>query len=532
MELTKNKRTSKPVHIVFLHLDLGIGGAEQLIINLALASAPDSSSSENDSDSDPSLNARVSIFTTHCDQSHCFDVVRKHPTKSGRLADSVHLVGTFLPVTLFRSGTALCSTIRMVYLSLVAKWMYPDADAFVLDVLPTPIPYLIFGRRGGVKSVIFYCHFPDKLLTRDTVNGISIAVTNSKQFSLKTFLQSQYRKLLDTIEEWSMSFADLILVNSNFTKSEALRVFPTLAKKCLYNYDDTVAKDAHTNEKGYIQVLYPAIDLKKFIPPNFAEKQNLPRRRSACGDIATFCPIVSLNRFERKKNIEVLLQAYAKLHQTINLKGSSSIPSLIIAGGYDPRNVENVEYLRELQSQAESLNIDEFTIFRPSISDNERASLLQSALCVVYTPYREHFGIVPLEAMYAGSAVVAFKSGGPIETVLADETGILIDIEDSGENLHRILARVLIELVRNPEKAIEMGRKGHEHVKKNFGLKNFTRKWKDVVEKEAIPRGEHRRMKEAHANSRFQKLAIISLLPLIYILYCWMTQFNLISSNH
>ena len=108
----------------------------------------------------------------------------------------------------------------------------------------------------------------------------------------------------------------------------------------------------------------------------------------------------------------------------------ASLPPLIISGGYDPRNLEIVEYLKELEALAKSLHIEENTKFRPSVSDEERALLLQSAICVVYTPHREHFGIVPLEAMYAGSAVVAIKSGGPKETIVDGVTGILVDIAD------------------------------------------------------------------------------------------------------
>lgn len=41
----------------------------------------------------------------------------------------------------------------------------------------------------------------------------------------------------------------------------------------------------------------------------------------------------------------------------------------------------------------------------------ERAALLRAALCVLYTPSDEHFGIVPVEAMCSGAPVVAVNSG-------------------------------------------------------------------------------------------------------------------------
>lgn len=43
----------------------------------------------------------------------------------------------------------------------------------------------------------------------------------------------------------------------------------------------------------------------------------------------------------------------------------------------------------------------------------DRAWLLQNCLAVLYTPEREHFGIVPVEAMYNQAPIIACNSGGP-----------------------------------------------------------------------------------------------------------------------
>jgi glycosyltransferase involved in cell wall biosynthesis len=161
--------------------------------------------------------------------------------------------------------------------------------------------------------------------------------------------------------------------------------------------------------------------------------------------------------------------------------------------------MENVEYLKELKHLANRLGIEDHTVFKPSVSDDERAMLLQSALCVVYTPHREHFGIVPLEAMYAGSAVVAMKSGGPEETVQDGITGILVDMtpNDTCEKL----ANAICSLLDDPKKAIEMGKCGHEHVKKNFGMDPFRQEWSRLVLHEAIPRGKER-LRNVHDSIR------------------------------
>eukprot|EP00769_Ergobibamus_cyprinoides_P000584 gnl/Ergobibamus_cyprinoides/1591.p2 GENE.gnl/Ergobibamus_cyprinoides/1591~~gnl/Ergobibamus_cyprinoides/1591.p2 ORF type:complete len:168 (+),score=18.47 gnl/Ergobibamus_cyprinoides/1591:524-1027(+) len=48
---------------------------------------------------------------------------------------------------------------------------------------------------------------------------------------------------------------------------------------------------------------------------------------------------------------------------------------------------------------------------------------------VLYTPSREHFGIVPVEAMCAGAPVVASQSGGPAESVVDGVTGFLVEVD-------------------------------------------------------------------------------------------------------
>lgn len=48
--------------IVFLHPDLGIGGAERLVIDAAVGLQ--------------SRGHKVTIFTSYCDPSHCFEEAR------------------------------------------------------------------------------------------------------------------------------------------------------------------------------------------------------------------------------------------------------------------------------------------------------------------------------------------------------------------------------------------------------------------------------------------------------------------------
>lgn len=53
---------SKKKSIVFFHPDLGIGGAERLVIDAAVGLQ--------------NLGHKITIFTSHCDPAHCFEEAR------------------------------------------------------------------------------------------------------------------------------------------------------------------------------------------------------------------------------------------------------------------------------------------------------------------------------------------------------------------------------------------------------------------------------------------------------------------------
>ena len=54
--------SKSPKNIAFFHPDLGIGGAERLVVDAAVGLQ--------------GLGHKVTIFTSHCDPNHCFDEAR------------------------------------------------------------------------------------------------------------------------------------------------------------------------------------------------------------------------------------------------------------------------------------------------------------------------------------------------------------------------------------------------------------------------------------------------------------------------
>ena len=427
--------TTDTMRVAFAHLDLGIGGAEQLVVSAALglqakghevcaasASAPTPPPTPTPTASwmdhhhplvlpPPSLPRKVTLYTTQWSESHCFA-----PTRGdGALASRIRVYGDRLPRSILGRGPALCSSIRMCYLALVMLFV-AAADAVFADGVSTMLPILRLRF-----PVLFYCHYPDKLLCtqRDSL------------------LKRLYRAPLDWAEQWTTGYATTTVVNSKFTRSIFQEAFPALSKRSLP------------------EILYPVADLKSFTPPDWVARE--------AGGLG---PFVSLNRFERKKNVGLAIEALAVVKRAMAPAQMVDV-RLIIAGGYDTKVTENVQYLQELEALAKTQGVQDLVEFKPSVSDAERDRLLQGAVCVIYTPENEHFGIVPIEAMYAGAPVLAAKSGGPLETVADGRSGFL------RENTPDAFGKVMVGLATAPERSVAMGKAAHEHVLKNFGTEAF-----------------------------------------------------------
>jgi len=336
--------------VIFLHPDLGIGGAERLVVDAALALE--------------AKNYNVHIVTAHHDKNHCFQ-----ETKNGDL--KVTSVGDWLPRSFLGKFTAFWATIRMIWAALYVAFNF-NPDVIICDQVSNAIPLL---RYFSKSKIIFYCHFPDQLLTQR-----------------KTFLKKLYRGVMDYIEEKTTGMANLILVNSEFTGGVFSDTFSSLRDRSP-------------------SVLYPSLNTSTF-------DQIVSSQKKSNGNEFTF---LSINRYERKKNIGLAINALNILQK---MKKYADI-RLIIAGGYDHRVKENVEHYQELVDLAESLGISSKVEFLKSPSDTKKVELLRNADCLIYTPSKEHFGIVPIEAMYNETPVIAVNDGGPLETVVEGETGFL-----------------------------------------------------------------------------------------------------------
>lgn len=204
------KKGSSRLNIAIIHPDLGIGGAERLIVDAAVELA--------------SHGHKVHIFTAHHDKKRCFE-----ETLSGTFPVTVY--GAFLPRHIFYRLHAVCAYLRCVFVALCVLLMWSSFDVIVADQVSVVIPLLKLKKK---TKVVFYCHFPDLLLAQHT-----------------TVLRRIYRKPIDFVEETTTGMADLILVNSKFTASTFANTFKRL--------------DARGIRPA---VLYPAVNVDQFDKPH------------------------------------------------------------------------------------------------------------------------------------------------------------------------------------------------------------------------------------------------------------------------
>jgi glycosyltransferase involved in cell wall biosynthesis len=117
----------------------------------------------------------------------------------------------------------------------------------------------------------------------------------------------------------------------------------------------------------------------------------------------------------------------------------------------------------ELQQQTYDLGLEGSVIFAGRREDVPR---IMAALDVVTLPSLwEGFGLVLLEAMAVARPIVASRVSAIPEIVVEGETGLLVPPRDVDA-----LAAALIALLRDQQRATEMGRRGRVRLEQEFTL--------------------------------------------------------------
>jgi len=255
------------------------------------------------------------------------------------------------------------------------------------------------------KPTVYYCQQPSRSQEAILQNvSQRIQRESHPQWAIRIWYKYFVSRLSD-IDRKNASFSGYILANSYFSRESILRS---------YGLNSFVS--------------HLGVDTEVFKPFK-VHKENL---------------VLSIGSCRPAKGFDFIINSLGCVNSKIR-------PKFIIVSS--SINIKWKEYLEHL-----AIKVGVKLEIRSLIQDNELALLYNKAKLVLYAPYLEPFGFVPLEAMACGTPVVAVKEGGVRESVINNETGILTERDED------MFAEAVTELLLNKEKREKMAQKGIEAI--------------------------------------------------------------------
>jgi trehalose synthase len=173
--------------------------------------------------------------------------------------------------------------------------------------------------------------------------------------------------------------------------------------------------------------------------------------------------LLQVSRFDRFKDPLGVIRAYQLAKRFV--------PSiqLVLAGGGASDDPEGGMVLQEVQASAAG-DPDIHVLLLPSDAHREINALQRSADLVLQKSLREGFGLTVTEALWKGRPVIGGATGGIRLQVIDHHTGFLVNTPEGA-------ALRIRYLLHQPEKIVEMGRKGQAFVRDNFLITRHLREY-------------------------------------------------------
>jgi len=247
------------------------------------------------------------------------------------------------------------------------------------------------------------------------------------------------------VEKTAIDHADAIIAVSAGMRADILRAYPEV-------------------QPDKVHVIYNGIDTSEYTPQD-------GRAAIAAHGLDPARPLaIFVGRITRQKGVVHLLEAAAHMHPDVQL--------LLCAGAPDTPEIaaEVSSLVTALSKRRPGIVWVQEMLPRPEI-----VALLSAASVFVCPSIYEPFGIVNVEAMGCGTAVVASAVGGIPEIVVEGETGRLVHFarDQAGspldrEKFARDFAKAVSDVALNPESARRMGEAGRQRAVSHFSWSSIA----------------------------------------------------------
>ena len=220
-----------------------------------------------------------------------------------------------------------------------------------------------------------------------------------------------------------------------FIKALSFRLIerPILRRAAAIHYtsrqEEREAEELGVRAKGAIVPL--GIDVERFrsLPDREEFFQQFPAARDR--DVILF-----LSRIDPKKGIELLLPAFARVHE----RRAETL--LVIAGDGKP------EYVSELRESAKRLRLESAVLWTGRLEGRDKMAAFAAATVFALPSYSENFGIALVEALAAGLPCVTTEGVAVSDDICERDAGIVVRAETAPlvEALDRLLSSASLRM--------------------------------------------------------------------------------------
>ena len=186
-------------------------------------------------------------------------------------------------------------------------------------------------------------------------------------------------------------------------------------------------------------------------------------------DLASNPTVLFVGRFERRKGIDLLLQAIPIILE------SNAAARVVLIGRNDLPGEHGIPYLDEfLVEHADAAWLNRVDA-RGIVDDDELWAAYRSCHVVVAPSRFESFGLIYVEAMMAAKPVVALGVGAAPEVIDDQSTGLLVDANPDD------LATAIGELLADPERARSLGATGRQRFEERFSARAMSNSIESIL---------------------------------------------------